>query len=536
MIKSVRSWFRDHPKVKIAMLSLLIVAAIVFIVIGMIDKKYYRLYLGIGALLVYAFRPKSVIHSYTCEKKSVDKIVIAALFALITIFSCVVPMDKLPLWNGEIPGHRNQYELMAESILDGRIDFNYGDEDELADLKNPYDPDERKEAGVKYHWDHAYYNGHYYMYFGIVPVFLLFIPYNLLTGGLPLTTYHATQIFSAFIIAGIFTLFYLLARLFFKKLPFIVYIALSVAFSVMSVWYSIAEPALYCTAITAAIALMVWSMYFFVRAVWGETRENRQILFAAVGALLGALAFGCRPPIALANIVVIPMLAVFLKQRKFSLKLLGKLALAALPYVVVGVLLMMYNYARFEDPFEFGQAYQLTVADQHLYKVKLNSETIIRIINESGKNFFAIGTLKNTFPYIKTSSLFYNFPMLLLCAGMFKSGALKEMKKTKVLPFVIGIFVSVFVINAMDIVWSPYLLERYRLDIYFLMGIACFAIIGFWYNSCSEEKRKVFSSVVVIFAIFTVVSAYLLCVQTIGNYYPERVAEIAKKLRLTRPL
>ena len=535
MIKTVKNWFREHPKAKAAMISLLIVAAIVFIAIGMIDKKYYRLYLGIGALLVYVFRPKSAIYNYTCEKKSIDKLVIASLFAVITIFSCVVPMDKLPLWNGEIPGHRNQYELMAESILDGRIDFNYGDEDSLADLENPYDPDERKEAGVSYHWDHAYYKGHYYMYFGIVPVFLLFLPYRVITG-LPLTTYNATQIFAAFIIAGIFMLFYLLVKTFFKKLPFIVYLALSVAFSVMSVWYSIAEPALYCTAITAAIALMVWSMYFFIKAVFSETRENRQIAYAALGALFGALAFGCRPPIALANIVVIPLLVVFMKQRKFSFKLLGKLVLAALPYIVVGVLLMMYNYARFEDPFEFGQAYQLTVADQHNYRVKLNSETIIRVINETGKNFFSIGTLKNTFPYIKTSSLFYNFPILLLCIGMFKSGAMKEMKKTKALPFVIGIFVSVFIINAMDIVWSPYLLERYRLDIYFLMGIACFTVIGFWHNSCSEKKKNTFSSVVVIFAVLTVVSAYLLCVQTIGNYYPDKVAEIAQKLRLTRPL
>lgn len=536
MIKTVKDWFKEHPRVKIAMITLLAVAAGFFILSGMIDKKYYRLYLAIGIALVYAFRPKSAIHHTTCEKKSLDKTVIAAIIAAITIFTCVIPMDKLPLWNGEIPGHRNQYELMAESILEGRIDFDYKEEDQLASLKNPYDPEERKAAGVSYHWDHAYYEGNYYMYFGVVPVFLVFIPYNLLTGGLPLTTYNATQIFVAFIIAGIFMLFYLLARLFFKKLPFSVYLALSVAFSVMSVWYSIAEPALYCTAITSAIALMVWSMYFFVRAVWGETRENKQILFAAIGALLGALAFGCRPPIALANIVVIPMLVVFLKQRKFSFKLLGKLALAALPYVVVGVLLMMYNYARFNDPFEFGQAYQLTVADQHLYKVKLNSETIIRVINESGKYFFNVGTLNAQFPYIRTTSLFYNFPILVMCLGICRGGAIKDMKKTKMFPLVITLLISVFVITAMDIVWSPYLLERYRMDIYFLMGIACFTIIGFWYNSCSEEKRRVLASVAVVFAIFTVMSAYLLCVQTIGNYYPEKVTEYAIRLRLTRSL
>ena len=108
----------------------------------------------------------------------------------------------------------------------------------------------------------------------------------------------------------------------------------------------------------------IWSLYFFFRAVYAEQKENRQILLAGIGALFGALAFGCRPPIALVNIIVVPLLYVFLRQRKFSARLLGKLALAAMPYFVIGAALMYYNYIRFGNPFEFGQTYQLTVADQ----------------------------------------------------------------------------------------------------------------------------------------------------------------------------
>ena len=224
------------------------------------------------------------------KKEFIQKIIVF-IVAFITIVICILPMGELPLWNGEQPDHRNQYELMAEAILDGRIDFAYGDEAELEKLENPYDPNERAQSGVYYHWDHAYYDGHYYMYFGIVPVFLVFLPYRIITGT-ALTTFHATQIFTAVIILGIFSLFWLLAKLFFKKLNFGLYLALSVAFSCMSVWYASAEPALYCTAITAAIALEVWSIFFFVWAVYLEKNENKQILLAGVGALLGALVFG----------------------------------------------------------------------------------------------------------------------------------------------------------------------------------------------------------------------------------------------------
>lgn len=470
-------------------------------------------------------------HGLNAQNSSVYKALLSILMCIITVAVCILPMGALPLWNGEKPDHRNQYELMAEAILDGRIEFDYGDDDALSQLENPYDPVARKEARVRYHWDHAYYNGHYYMYFGIVPVFLVFLPYRVLTGT-ALTTYHATQIFVTFSVVGIFVLFDLLSKLFFKKLNYGVRLSLSVAFSVMSVWYSAAEPALYCTAITSAIALEVWSLYFFIRAVWGEQKENRQILFAGIGALLGALAFGCRPPIALANILVLPMLVVFLKQRKFTPKLLGKLVLAALPYFAMAIGLMIYNYVRFENPFEFGQAYQLTVADQSQYKITLDFKTVTRILKGLAQNFLAIGNVSGEFPYIKAGGVFFNFPILLLCFGIISPAVLKNMRKSKILMLVIGLFLTVLIITAADVMWTPYLLERYRMDIYFLMGIACFTVVGMMSNSCDEKIRPYLNHAAVIMSVITVISSVLLCVNTVGNYYPDKVSEIANALNL----
>lgn len=461
------------------------------------------------------------------ERQS-TKILCTVVVMICTVMACVLPMDQFPLWNGEVPGHRNQYELMAENLLEGRLCFEYGDEDQLKQLENPYDPSERRESGVSYHWDHAYYDGQYYMYFGIVPVLLLFLPYRLLTG-LPLTTYHATQIFAGCIIAGIFVLFHLLSKLFFKKLPCSMYLALSAAFSVMSIWYSVAEPALYCTAITAAIALEVWSLYFFIRAVWQETSENRQILFAAVGAMLGALAFGCRPPVALANLLVIPMLAVFLRQHKFTGKLFGKLALAALPYAVVAAGLMLYNYARFDDPFEFGQKYQLTVADQSQYGLSLNASLLVRLINDTGAHLFGISTVTEEFPYLQHGGIFANFPILLLTFGAFKKTVRQEMRDKKLTGLMIGLALTVLVITVMDILWTPYLLERYRMDIYYLAGIGCFISLGLWYETETPRVQKKLRALLCVFAAVTVVSAFLFCMRTISVYYPETVAQIGDR-------
>lgn len=482
---------------------------------------------GVIPILVYTCRSSSWLHRISMEEDSKKKIAITCLVAILTIFACVYPMDRLPIWNGEIPDHRNQYELMAENILDGRLHFDYGDEDQLLQLENPYDPAQRQEAGVQYHWDHAFYNGRYYMYFGVVPVFLAFLPYRILTGT-SLHAYQGTQLFAAVAIIGIFVLLRMLAKRFFPKMSFGAVLAFSAAVSFMSIWYSTAEPALYCTAITAGIALEVWSLYFFVRAVWVEKNENEQIALATVGALLGALVFGCRPTIALANVIVIPMLAVFLKQRSFSWKLMGKLCVAALPYVIVGATLMYYNYVRFEDPFEFGQAYQLTVADQTAYTVKLNFKEIIRILNGIGDNFFHLPDLSEKFPYLNHGGAFLNFPILYLIFSALRRESRNALRKESLSGMLTGILVATVIITIMGVLWTPYLLERYRMDIYFLLGIGCFVAIGGWYYTESPKVQMKLNTGIVIMSLLTVLSSALFCLREIGAYYPEKVERLGK--------
>ncbi len=515
MIKRAFVRIRSHPVIFYP-----VCAAVTAALLFTAGAKW--LYIGIAAAVLFAVRPGSPLHRITVEKDTAGKTVCTVITAAVTVAACVFPMSLSPVWNGEIPGHRNQYELMAEAVLDGRIDIVYGDEDELARLENPYDPAERAETGVKYHWDHAFYKGHYYMYFGVVPVFLVFIPYRLITGR-SLTTYHATQLFTAFIIIGIFILFRMLAKLFFKELPYSVYIVASVAFSVVSVWFAVAQPALYCTAITGAVALEIWSLYFLIRAVWGEKRENRQIMLAAAGSLTGALAFGCRPPVALANILVIPMLAVFLRGKKFSFKLLWKLTLAALPYVIVGAALMCYNYARFENPFEFGQAYQITVADQTGYGFRIDKRMLLRIANEVPANFFALGKITENFPYLQGGGVFYNFPMLLAVFGVFGRNIIKRARENRLLPLMFGTFACVALISVVQVMMSPYIIERYRTDIYFLMAILCFIVAGLRYSSLTGRGRRILAFAFSAMAAASAAGAVLLYIRAVGWDDPHTV-------------
>ena len=477
---------------------------------------------------VWLVRPGSGLLRITMERWTAAHTLVTVLVLAALIGSSSFLMTLCPMWNGEITAklmeetearakemaagagneewmdtaaaavsmdepntdpdryaikNKNQYELMADALLKGQIYLEYGDMDRrLLEMPNPYDTRARRELGVRYHWDHAFYKGRYYMYFGVVPVFLLFIPFKLITGA-SLTTYHATQVFVGMSIIGLFLFFRLLSKRFFPKLSFPVYLFLGAAISVTSMVHCVAKPAMYMTAFAAAFCMEIWSVYFYVKAVWATEDENRAIFRAFLGALFGALAFGCRPSIALGNLIVIPCLIVFLRGHKFSGKLLLKLAAAASPYIIIGALLMFYNYIRFENPFEFGQSYQLTVADQSAYGSLFSRLSARGLLN--GATFFLTRSedLVAEFPHIVEGGVFYTYPVF--GAGLFALTNKKTrtaIRANKFVLFLLGGIATIGVIIMMDVVWTPYLLARYREDMMWLLGMLVFLAVGMRYT------------------------------------------------------
>ena len=448
--------------------------------------------------------------------------------------------------------NKNQYELTADAFLNGQLYLDYGDMDpRLLAMSNPYDTKARRELGVRYHWDHAFYNGHYYMYFGVVPVFLLFIPYKLITG-VSLTTYHATQIFAGLSMIGLFAFFRLLSKRFFQKLSFVVYLLLGAAVSLTSMVHCIAKPAMYLTAFAAAFCMEIWSVYFYVKAVWATENENRAIFRAFLGALLGALAFGCRPSIALGNLIVIPCLIVFMRQRKITGRLILKLAAAALPYFIIGALLMFYNYVRFDSPFEFGQSYQLTVADQSSYGSFFSRLSGRALLNGATYFFTRSEDLISDFPYVTEGGMFYTYPVYI--AGLYALTSKKvraALRTNKLVLFLLGGMFTIGVIILMDIVWSPYLLARYREDVAWLLGMLVFLAVGMRYadgrgtggdaglsggtaelsDEAAEpcEEAREFSSAVCLLALYSMLVCAFVFVQLDMKFFtPEQIAVIKK--------
>lgn len=394
----------------------------------------------------------------------------AAVVALV-IMATVLPMGWCPLWNGEEPEHRNQYELLADSLLDGRLDLEVDVDPQLIDMDNPYDADERLALGVDYRHDHAFYNGRYYMYFGVVPVVLTFVPFKAITGA-SLTTYHATQLFVALLEVGLYLLMRSLRRRFFDRMGRADFLLLFAALSFTSVWFFSREPALYCTAISSGVCLEVWSLLFYGAAAWGGGSERRKTALMMVGALLGALVFGCRPPVAITGLLALPLLRERFRGRGLSPKLAGQVALVALPYAVVGALLMAYNYARFENVFEFGQSYQLTVVDQHGYGMVLD-----RIAQSNFLPQFFMFFVGLT-PGLAFPGVFLQAPLLVAAFLSFGRRARGFLARNRLLALVVWGFATIVLTVFAQCIASPVLSVRYQFDFAWLLCLLAFVAFG----------------------------------------------------------
>lgn len=499
------------------------------------------------SVFIFSALPISPLFKIKLSEKNHIKNALIAFTLIVTIILSVVPMTLNPIWNGEIPGHRAEYEEAADAYLEGRLNIETEEIPQaLKDLQNPYDYGARKKIGIGIEptlWDRAYYKGHLYLYFGVFPVLSVFMPYKAITGK-SLTTWKATAIFTALSIAGLFALFYFLAKEHFKDMRLSVYLFLSTALCLCSFWYISMFPALYCTAISAGLMLSIWSVYLFCRAFSEQKRKKN--LFIFFGAFLGALTFSARPTVALSSLIFLPFFVGLLFRDLKSLPIdkrkkaaTVQLSLIIIPYVFVAVSIMLYNFVRFENPFEFGQSYQLTVADQHAYLTGggINSENIVKgfftLIFDFGKSFAS--DFDRRFPYISRAPVLFRFPVLLI--GIFALPFLffKEYKGSRLKCVYIPSIVSPFVIFLSDCIASPVPLMRYSADFTFLFAISAFVgslfILDFL-NKKSKGREKIFQIFLCFLSVSVFVTVFLLQFtrgdSSLADVYPKEVNEIAE--------
>lgn len=323
--------------------------------------------------LFYFIRPRSAIYNLSPDEKQKRTAFVVFLIVNILIILLLVninPAFKDPVWQ-----HHKQYHSLAESLAKGQFHLDAVADERLVNLENPYDYNERVQTvGMgNFLWDHAFFEGKYYVYFGIVPCILYYLPVYLLTGS-HMPTYIVIFLNAALSVLGIMLVLKEIMKKHYPHTPYAVYLLLCQTLIIGGgIWLIAKRPDFYFVPISTAIMLTLFGLYFWLTAKKDDGKKGYKLNNSRLilGSLFMALVAGARPQFILASFFIFIIFFEPFKDKKIlSKNTISQTSSVVIPYVLVAAFLMYYNFARFGSPFDFGANYNLTFNDMTLRGIR----------------------------------------------------------------------------------------------------------------------------------------------------------------------
>lgn len=313
------------------------------------------------------------------------------------------------------------YTQLLDAFLKGQLNIDVPADSRLEYMDNTYDTTERLVKNIPFLFDRAYYEGKYYPYFGVTPLFLIYLPVYLITGMVPAMAL-ATYIATIMALVGLHLGSTKLTELFVERVNPLLFITLKLAFYAASnmfliqVFFSFyALPYLTCC---ACLGIVLWALpsverlvqYYTRPAAPAERQSSDSAMLNSVKELLGIYAplvlmgvsivgiAGSRPVLVLFAMCLVPPIAWFLWRSsvKFKVKLAATAAVGV-PVLIGAILLMAYNYLRFDSITEFGQFKQFTSMDNNQGHFQWSFEYMKSVLFHG---FFENFQSSSQFPYI----------------------------------------------------------------------------------------------------------------------------------------
>lgn len=319
----------------------------------------------------------------------------------------------------------DQYARLAEALLRGDASLDLPVPDALAELENPYDFDARYEASNgganPIFWDHAFYEGKYYCYFGVVPAILFYAPFELATGQWLDTASLVVLLGVAFVGAASLLAYRIVMRYFHSTATLASLTAtLLFFFAGSNVVYLVFVARFYSVPILTSLVLTFLGLWFWMGARKRRTginfpmephrrhghAENGAVGLSlphlAAGSFCMALNMGCRPQFMLACFLAIPLFWNEISRERLLFSRKGAVAtlVSLAPFVAVLTPLLWYNHIRFGSILDFGSNYNLTGFDMTHYDQRIMLTPILLfyyLLQPINPSF--------SFPFIETTDM-----------------------------------------------------------------------------------------------------------------------------------
>jgi len=369
--------------------------------VPMMFSKKRVLTLSIFLILLFLLRPRGILFSIpTTSSKKIKCIAIAIMIVVEAAFSYWAIHLNAYFRDPQSVTER-QYMYLTEALAQGETHLLVDPPQGLIELDDPYDYNTRIKACAGQEeplWDTAYHDGHYYVYFGVAPIIIYYLPYYLMTGN-HVHTRNIVFINIILVILGIATLLYEIIRRWYRDIPLSLYIMFTMMFTFGGgIVFLLMKPDFYAVPLSMAVACCIWGMYFWLHSI----REDKIMAWeVCIGSLLLALEAATRPQFLLASFlaVIIFWNAIFKERTLFSKKSVGATIAFAIPYVIVAAGVMFYNYDRFGSVFDFGANYNLTFNNMPYRGFHLD-----RLLHSTVGYLFYPCTVTNMFPYFDRST------------------------------------------------------------------------------------------------------------------------------------
>lgn len=343
------------------------------------NKYRVILFFVVFFLVAFGWSYRKEKYEYQRKDSKVIFVIIGTILVIFCIFiwkACAVHgVDNIE-YKKENLG-QNIYLYMFDSWKKGITYLDIDADSKLLELQNVYDRSERDAEGCSYMWDYAYYDGKYFSYYGITPLVLVYIPYNIVTGMLP-NDFVTGLILNILNMVALCCVFYSILELFEIKCNLVLIVLESFAVAAGSMMYSLQSCAnqLYNLNLCTCFCMLLF-IFSSIRAY--ISRCATQYVYIFIAGLSAVLLVESRPnAIISAGLFVAPLYLLYLQNQNVEKR--KKFILVGCFVMVLGigaVWVCWYNYSRFGNIIDFGKNYQLTAYDANYYNVTIEIKKII---------------------------------------------------------------------------------------------------------------------------------------------------------------
>jgi hypothetical protein len=488
----------------------LFVFSLLFFVIIILLKKEFRAKAAYY-MLEYRFNPAS--------KK--QNLVYAFVVAVLIVFSWLCAYTSISDDYSGSPQNYQYSRFLVDALIDGRVNLDFGHPEKLLKAERPYDPKWCMKngyvLGIDWTWDIVYYNGKFYCYYGPTAAVLLYLPYKFVTGNY-LSHSAGVSVFASAAVVLLALLWRFLVKKYMPNSRFAFYLLAFLAlFFTSHLFAGLRYPTVWTIVQVSGLAFSAAGIYLLLKSVEKENINYLKLFFAC---LCFALVVGCRPNMVFASLLV-P--AVLWKRRSWKLA-----AFILIPFVMVAIPLCLYNYARFDSIFQFGQKYTLSAGDGAAAHLLNPLGRLHRMFVTFALYLFRVYTYSVHFPYVElvptdgslvTTALGFtqyynggggliNFPITFCLLYMFKK--FSEKREPETFPL-LRIFLIIAAVALALFSFMGTIHGRYLMDCMVFIVIPSLFCAYYWANDETAFVKTPRARLVVVYVLLAASIFICLC-------------------------